>query len=349
MSRSTQGEDRSVTKITVPPGELERMLTSRLDAYQPRPGKRTGRHGRARVRFLGAVSMLAVVAALVSGALGANVGGFEIDANQAIAGDTTTQDHAYYSNNDPSGAGDDWVDDDGAGGTTGVFLQGTSGAPDFLDCYDDDISIDPNVEGVATLICDGTSDSVFSAIQAENNIVSPSGQTPHDEWPISTGNNTPKNDISHGYILFRVGDSECDADTDNDDLFAYIGAERLNHEGSAFWGVELNKIAPTGFDNLLNDTPLTFTLDHPDRGRRHRDDHAVLCVRHSCGRCGRQLRPRGLQLRPAERWQPRQRPNPTNAGLDERRRRCSRPTVEGARLRPVRDSAAFQQVPSRES
>ncbi len=245
---------------TVSPGELLAELS--LGSARPRRRSRSGGRRLSRGgRLFGALGTVVVLALFAVSAIGANVGGFEIDANQALEGSAASQEKAYYPGNDVP-PGDDWVGDSLMAGDDGIFYLDTDGGADFPDCYDSDISLDPGLNGAATLICDGTSNSTFDDVENEENIVSPSGQTPDDEWPISGGNNTPKNDITHGYLLFRQGDSVCDADSDPDDLFAYIGAERLNHEGSAFWGVELNKIAPDGFDDLKNNTPLDFTLDH---------------------------------------------------------------------------------------
>jgi len=83
MSRRTKGEDRSVTRITVPPGELERMLVERLASTEQgrhvrsRQGRRAG---RARVRLVGALSTLALLV-FATGALAVHDEAFRLDGD----------------------------------------------------------------------------------------------------------------------------------------------------------------------------------------------------------------------------------------------------------------------------
>src|SRR6266540_4248377 len=79
----------------------------------------------------------------------------------------------------------DWAEN---GGSTaeGVFLLGTAGNPDFIDCFGSDLSINPAVSGTAGFICDGSSDSRFdgnggdTVVEPELNIVSPGGKQIQD-------------------------------------------------------------------------------------------------------------------------------------------------------------------------
>lgn len=183
------------------------------------------------------VTVVAMVLALAGGALATKIDGFEIDAAEG------TGLVPYYSGNDPSTfTADDWAQ--GASGE-GVFT-GSAGT----ECYNSNIDVNPDIEGAAAVICDGTSDPGFKAVEKENSIVSPSGKTPDDVWPIKPGNNTPKNDVTHGYTLIREFDSPCVATTGPDSLIVFLAGERLNNEGDSFWGFELNQDAPTGFEHL---------------------------------------------------------------------------------------------------
>ena len=194
----------------------------------------------------------ALLAAVVSGllimiasvAFATNIGGFEIDAAEGDA------DTAYYSGNDPSlTSGDDWTDGDGSGGTEGVFT-GSNGSGD---CYNSTITVNSAIDGAAGVVCDGTSDPAFKSLEPENSIVSPAGKTPDAVWPIKPGNNTPKNDVTHGYTLIREFDSPCVVGEANDSLIVYLAGERLNNEGDSFWGFELDQEAPTNFEKLTAD------------------------------------------------------------------------------------------------
>ena len=122
------------------------------------------------------------------------------------------------------------------------MFTGAAGGP----CYGSTITVNPDIAGAAGVICDGTSDPGFKNVEPELTIVSPSGKTPDDVWPIKPGNNTPKNDITHGYTLIRDFDSPCVAGTDADSQIVFLGGERLNNEGDSFWGFELNQVAPDG-------------------------------------------------------------------------------------------------------
>ena len=182
---------------------------------------------RARQRWaLLSVVVGGLVLLLATFAYARLINGFEIDAGEA-AGLT-----AYYSGNDPAGSdGDDWAQ----GGTFKGVFTGAAGGP----CYSSTISVNPTINGAAGVICDGTSDSGFRTLEPEASIVSPAGKTPDDVWSIKPGNNTPKNDVTHGYTLIREFDSPCVAGgsaSDPDSLIVYLAGERLNNEGDSFWG-----------------------------------------------------------------------------------------------------------------
>ena len=213
---------------------------------------------RRRISGLTASVALAAVAVIGIGALAVNSNGFEIDAGESVF----PLADAYYSGTDGA---DDWAEGDSQ---DGVFLGVPTGSTPPLgagalvapDCYGSDIYTNASIDGAQTFICDGHSSNKFS--EAENNIVSPAGKTPEDIWPIKAGNNSPKNEFSHAYAMFRLGDSICDADTDEDDLFLYLGGNRSNAEGEAFWGFELNQTPPNGFDQLVANGGDPFALNY---------------------------------------------------------------------------------------
>src|SRR6266511_1975552 len=92
----------------------------------------------------------AVIALLgLTGASAGTLAGTEIDADQLAPGD------ALYSQ-----TADDWAETGGSA-AEGVMLLGTSGNPDFTDCYGSDLSINPAINGTAGFICDGSTDSRF--------------------------------------------------------------------------------------------------------------------------------------------------------------------------------------------
>jgi hypothetical protein len=141
-----------------------------------------------------------------------------------------------------------------------------------LDCYDFHVDLNPDINGAPAFICDGSSSSSFDGnggdevTQVERSIVSPSGTTQANTWPITAGNNAPKTDLSHGYFLFRLGDSVCDADTDNDDPFFIMGGNRGNGEGTAFWGFEFNQVPPAGLQDLIDQTDTDLVFKHDENG-----------------------------------------------------------------------------------
>jgi hypothetical protein len=194
-------------------------------------------------------SMVVVGAALLTAtanlALAISKDGFEMDA-QSVTNVPADLPIPYYSGNDPSGAKDDWAQ--GATGK-GVF---TSSDNQNGSCYKSTITVNPNIGGAAGFICDGLSVSAYAALgESDNSIVSPSGKTPDGTWNIKPGNNTPKDDISHGYTLIRNYTSPCNSKGTNKDQIIMVGGERLNNEGDSFWGFEFDQKAPTNFDKLL--------------------------------------------------------------------------------------------------
>lgn len=194
---------------------------------------------------LGAVSALLVL----SPARGATLGGFEIDA------DALSMQSALYSD-----GGKDWS----LGPGQGVFVLGAGGV---TDCFGSDVAPNPASGGLASFLCDGSSDSRFdgnggdTVVEPEQNIVGPGGKQVSDLWPIKPGSVTGKDDFSHAYAFFWLGDSSCDADTLADDPFIALGGHRGDNEGDAFWGFELNDIAPTGFPALEANAGASFDLD----------------------------------------------------------------------------------------
>ena len=228
------------------------------------------------MRGLAAVAASMLVAALLStmaeaghGTLGAN---FEIDAGTLegwAAGSkpstpgTVGTPTAFWSN---TANHRDWVD----GGPGGGYFELSGAAPHTAasDCYGSNIDFAADTGGaVLDFICDGHSDSKFSgkggslANEKEQNVITPSGKTLDDVWPVKPGNNTAKDDFTHAYNAFVFADSVCDADTDADDLFMIAGANRGDNEGTQFWGAELNQTPPAGFDDLLASAGADFSLD----------------------------------------------------------------------------------------
>jgi hypothetical protein len=185
----------------------------------------------------------------LSVASGATLGGFEIDA------DAPSMQSALYSD-----SGKDWA----AGSGQGVFMLGGGGV---TDCYGSNIAPNPASGGSPWILCDGSSDARFdgsggdTTVEPEQNIVGPGGKQVSDAWPIKAGSVTAKDDFSHAYTFFWLGDSTCDADTLADDPFIALGGHRGDNEGDAFWGFELSDISPGGFASLAANGGSTFTLD----------------------------------------------------------------------------------------
>ena len=164
----------------------------------------------------------------------------------------------YAGNNNPPG--DDWDDVSGGAGE-GVFAPSTSEPHTAAaNCYGSNIDKNPNLEP-STLICDGNSDHAFSAAEPEQNIVSPSGKTPDDLWPVRPGNVRSKNDFSHAYVQADTVDSPCDPDTDVDDVALRLAGHVGDNEGSHFWGFEFNEVRPTNFDLLKEADGDVFILN----------------------------------------------------------------------------------------
>ena len=207
--------------------------------------------GRTRLAVFGLT--LATVLVGINLASAVNVGGFEIDANES------PQARAFYAGNNAP-PGDDWAQTDPAPAAgEGVFvpsadLPHTAAAG----CYGS--NIDKNLEP-STLICDGNSDHVFDAAEPEQNVVSPSGKTPDDIWPIKPGNVRPKNDFSHAYTHASTVDSPCDPDPDANNTVLHLAGNVGDNEGSHFWGFEFNEVAPTGFNLLKANGGATFQLN----------------------------------------------------------------------------------------
>ena len=218
-----------------------------------RPG---GGRKRAIILALPLCALCAAVALLgLSAASAGTLAGSEIDADSPAAGDALFAQSAT-----------DWAENGGSG-AEGVLLLGTAGAPDFMDCYGSDLSINPAVSGTAGFICDGSSDSRFdgnggdTVVEPERNIVSPGGKQIQDIWAIKAGSVTAKDDFSHAYNLFRFSDSSCDGDADADDRFLVLGGHRGDNEGDAFWGFELSQVPPTRFGDVATNAGGTFDLD----------------------------------------------------------------------------------------
>jgi len=171
------------------------------------------------------------------------LGGFEIDAGDV------TQNHALYSGTDTP-PGDDWAQ---GPSQHGIFASTGAG-----NCYGSEIH---SAQLPSTVICDGNSDTKFKTIQPEQNIVSPSGKTPDDVWPIKPGNVRPKNDFSHAYVHASLADSSCDPDPDANNLILQLGGHVGDNEGSHFWGFEFDRTAPGGFALLKANGGAQFNLD----------------------------------------------------------------------------------------
>ena len=213
--------------------------------------KRRGRLGTIPLVLV--VAMVMLVGMLTVPAQALTVGGFEIDADQ------TALPNGLYSGTETGTKGDDWAQ---GSANNGMFVPSTA-APHTAaaNCYGSNVDRTAAATGAAAFICDGNSDTKFSNTFPELNIVSPSGKSPDDKFPIKPGNVRPKNDFSHAYAISAVGDSPCDADTANDDIFLRLAGHRGDNEGEAFWGFEFNRNRPTGFNDLKNNTGASFTLD----------------------------------------------------------------------------------------
>jgi hypothetical protein len=204
-----------------------------------------------RRRWL-SVPVLALGASVLVIALASadNIGGFEIDADHTTPGD------ALYSGNN---GGNDWAQ---GASNQGIFRASTS-APHTAaaDCYGSNIDKNPSAVGPSALICDGNSDSNLDSLEPEQNIVSPSGKSPDDVWPVKPGNVRPKNDFSHAYVHANSVDSPCDSDTLADDVVLHLGGHVGDNEGSHFWGYEFMANPPSGFGNLKANDGSSFDLD----------------------------------------------------------------------------------------
>ena len=199
------------------------------------------RRRRTRVAAFGLILGALLVGINLASAV--NVGGFEIDAGDVA------QNHALYSGTDTP-AGDDWAQ---GPSQDGIFASTGTG-----NCYGSEIH---SVVQPSTAICDGNSDTKFKNLQPEQNIVSPSGKTPDDVWPIKPGNVRPKNDFSHAYVNAEVVDSPCDPDPDANNLVLRLSGHVGDNEGSHFWGYEFDRTAPTGFNLLKANGGAQFNLD----------------------------------------------------------------------------------------
>jgi hypothetical protein len=210
---------------------------------------RRNAHGR---RGLLNAAILALGASVMAIALASanNVGGFEIDADHTTPGD------ALYSGNN---GGDDWAQ---GASNQGMFRASTS-APHTAaaDCYGSNIDKNPSADGPSALICDGNSDSNLDTLEPEQNVVSPSGKSPDDVWPVKPGNVRAKNDFSHAYTHASLVDSPCDSDTLADDVVLHLAGHVGDNEGDHFWGFEFMANPPTGFSNLKANNGASFNLD----------------------------------------------------------------------------------------
>ena len=209
----------------------------------------TSLRGR-RARFTVVAATIAASAIVIAIAVADNVGGFEIDADHATPSD------ALYSGNN---AGNDWAQGTSA---QGIFVPSAS-APHTAatDLYGSNIDKNPAAAGQSALIGDGNSDSRFRTVETEQNMVSPAGKSPDDQWPVKPGNVHAKDDFSHAYTHASVADSPCDADSDADDVMLHLGGHVGDNEGSHFWGFEFMRNAPGGFANLKANDGSSFTLD----------------------------------------------------------------------------------------
>ena len=214
-----------------------------LRKRSPGPDRPASRKRRARARLAVFGVTLGALLVAINLASAVNIGGFEIDAGNA------TQNHALYSGTD-SPPGDDWAQ---GPSQDGIFASAGTG-----NCYGSEIH---SVIQPSTVICDGNSDTKFKNIQPEQNIVSPSGKTPDDIWPVKPGNVRPKNDFSHAYVNAETLDSPCDSDPDEDDLILRLGGHVGDNEGSHFWGFEFDRTAPGGFNLLKANGGAQFNLD----------------------------------------------------------------------------------------
>jgi hypothetical protein len=206
---------------------------------------------RGRRRIVTVVALAVGGSAIVIGlALASNEGGFEIDANQAPAG------NALYSGNE---GGDDWAK---GSSQEGIFIPSTS-APHTAatDLYGSNIDKNPAAVGPSVLIGDGNSDSKFNNQEPEQNGVSPAGKSPDDKWPVKPTNVHAKDDFSHAYVHASTVDSPCDSDPDADDVVLHLGGHVGDNEGAHFWGFEFMKNQPGGFANLKANDGSSFTLD----------------------------------------------------------------------------------------
>ena len=198
-------------------------------------------------RFRRRAAVLTVGAALLASlgiialANAHNVGGFEIDADHVAVGD------ALYSGTEPGAPGDDWAP---GAAQNGVFANSTA-LPHTAatDCYGS--NVDQAGAGLlSAFICDGQSDTAFRTTEPEQNIVSPSGKTPDDKWPVRVGNVRAKNDFSHAYVQATLIDSPCDTDSLANNVALRLGGHVGDNEGDHFWGFEFDKNPPAGFQDL---------------------------------------------------------------------------------------------------
>jgi SdrD B-like domain len=209
----------------------------------PGVGDQAARKRRTRGRLAVFGVLLGALLVGINLASAVTLGGFEIDAGDVA------QNHALYSGTD-SPPGDDWAQ---GPGQQGIFASAGAG-----NCYGSEIH---SVVQPSTVICDGNSDSKFRTTQPEQTIVSPSGKTQDDVWPIKPGNVRPKNDFSHAYVHANLADSPCDQDPDANNLILQLGGHVGDNEGSHFWGFEFDRTAPGGFDKLKLNNGAQFDLD----------------------------------------------------------------------------------------
>ena len=210
------------------------------------------RHSRALTTSV-ALSVLGALM-IIGSAAADNVGGFEIDADHTTVGD------ALYSGNN---AGDDWAQ---GAANNGIFVPSTDAphtATGTDPCYGSRVDKNTSATGPSSLICDGNSDSKFRNSEPELNVVSPSGKTPDDIWPVKSGNVRPKNDFSHAYVHASLADSPCETPDDSvaDDVMLHMAGHVGDNEGSHFWGFEFDRVSPGGFNQLKNNSGASFNLD----------------------------------------------------------------------------------------
>ena len=186
---------------------------------------------------------------LMSIASATNVAGFEIDANNA------TPNHALYSGNE---GGDDWTK---GASQNGVFAASTSTPHTAATgCYGSNIDTGDAL-GPSAFICDGNSDPTFNASEPEQTIVSPSGKTPNDVWPVKPGNVRAKNDFSQAYVHATLIDSPCDPDLVANNVALDLAGHVGDNEGDHFWGFEFNRNPPAGFEDLKANDGGNFLLN----------------------------------------------------------------------------------------